>query len=146
MEARDDLERVYRDLIAALEEAKKNAEPELVAAVENWAKSVAEKAKRNLSRPRWLLTSSISEKVVDYKKNARIWAIAGFEKTNGGKRTPGTYGQYHEAGWAPDRKKPSGPDHFLRKAKNEQREQLGKDVDEALEHVLEVFQKIQKRS
>ena len=146
MEQRDDLERVYRELIAALEEAKKNAEPELVEAVENWARTVAEKAKKNLARPSWLLTSSISEKVVDYKKNAKIWAIAGFEKTGGGKRSPGTYGQYHEAGYAPDRTRPSGPDHFLRKAKNEQRKQLEKDVDEALEHVLEVFQKLQKRS
>lgn len=146
MEQRDDLARVYRDLIAALDEAKKDANPELVAAVEKWAKTVAEKAKRNLSRPSWLLTSSISEKVVDYKKSSKIWAIAGFEKTSGGKRSPGTYGQYHEAGYAPDRARPSGPDHFLRKAKQEQREQLGKDVDEALEHVLEVFQKLQKRS
>ena len=146
MQQQDDLQAVHRELIEALREARINAQPELVKAVERWSLAVVASGKSNLARPSWLLTSSIVDKVVDYKKNAKIWAIAGFEKTTGGKRTPGTYGQYHEAGWAPDRKKPSGPDHFLRKAKNEQREQLGKDVDEALEHVLEVFQKLQKRS
>lgn len=145
MERKNDLEKIFRELIDAIEAAKKDAKPELVAAVDKWAKSVAREATNYLARPSWLLSRSIIDKVVVYEKTAKIWAIAGFQKTTGGKNTPGSYGQYHEAGWAPDRRRPSSPDHFLRRAKREQAPELRRDVDEALKNVLEVFRRTVKK-
>lgn len=142
----NDLKNVYRELIEALEEAKKDANPRLVEAINLWAESVKRKAKFNLARPSWLLTSSIVDKVVDYQKTGKIWGIVGFEKTTGGPRTPGSYGQFHEAGWAPDRKTVKVPARFLRRAKAESAQELKDDVDEALKKVLEVFENRIKRS
>lgn len=139
MKTSNDLREVFRALIAALEEAKKDAQPELLEAVEKWGENVRNLARIYLARPSWLLTPSIIDKVVDYDKSSKIWAIAGFQKTTGGKNTPGSYGQYHEAGWAPDRRRPSSPDHFLKRAKIEKGPELRRDVEAALKDVLKVF-------
>ena len=145
MQQQDDLQAVHRELIEALREARRNAQPELVKAVERWSLAVVASGKSNLARPSWLLTSSIVDKVVDYKKNSKVFAIVGFKKTDGTPRSPGTYGGFHEAGYAPDRAKPSAPTRFLRKAKKEQSALLKADVDEALKNLLETFRRISKK-
>ena len=142
----DGLKVVYDTLIEALERAKKEANPALVKAIESWAEEVRRSSKLKLSRPSWLLTSSIVDKVVDYEKTGKIWGIVGFEKTSGGKRTPGSYGQYHEAGWAPDRKVVKVPTRFLRRAKQDSAGALKKDIDDALTDVLAIFEQTIKRS
>ena len=127
-------------LIAGLEEARDKAAPAAHDAVVKWAENTARDARMILSRPSWLLPSSIESKVVDYKKDRKIWAMAAFrfrEKNN--KRDPGFYGQYHEAGWAPDRKVVKVPDHFLRQAKKKNMPTLLKELDEALEEVTGII-------
>lgn len=145
MEQRDNLREVYLALITALNDAKVKANPELYKAVEKWANYVKARGKLNLNRPSWLLTHSIVDKVVDYQKSGKIWAIAGFEKTSGDKRSPGTYGQYHEAGWAPDRRVVKVPSRFLRRAKQESEPELKKDVDEALKDVVKIIEQTIKK-
>lgn len=145
MRTRNDLRETFAALIDGLEAAKKDAEPQLHKAVETWATTVKTEARKNLARPHWLLTRSIINKVVDYDKGDKIWGMTGFENSKGGARSPGVYGRYHEAGWAPDRKTVKVPDHFLRRAKLAQGPKLKADVDAALVEVLRVFNDVAKR-
>lgn len=130
-------------LIESLNAAKDEAAPELEKAVERWVVAVERDAKAKLNRPRWLLQHNISSKVKAYRQNHKVWAMTGFrfkEKLN--KRDPGFYGQYHEAGWAPDRKVVKVPDHFLREAKAKNRERLEKEIQDALADVMTITRRI----
>lgn len=130
-------------MIEGLEYAKDAAAPELAKAVERWVVAVERDAKANLNRPRWLLQKNISSKVKDYRQNHKVWAMTGFRfKVKSDKRDPGYYGKYHEAGWAPDRKKINVPDHFLREAKKKNRAQLEKEVHDALADVVRISERI----
>ena len=127
-------------IIEGLEAAEKASGPELRKAVDKWIVAVEKDAKINLNRPRWLLQENITNKVVDYAKNHKIWAMTGFRFQTKNPRDPGQYGQYHEAGWAPDRKTVKVPDHFLKKAKQKHRDDLQADIDAALGRVAKVFE------
>ena len=130
-------------LVESLNAAKDQAAPELEKSVERFIGAVERDARANLNRPRWLLQKNISSKVKAYRRNHKVWAMTGFrfkEKKN--RRDPGFYGQYHEAGWAPDRKVVKVPDHFLRKGKIKNRAQLEKDLQAALSDVLEITKRI----
>ena len=146
MKTQDDFRRAFAALIGALEEAKKDADPEIAEAVERWARDVRSLSRAYLARPSWLLTPSIVDKVVDYSKAGKIWGMVGFKKTTGGVDTPGSYGQYHEAGWAPDRRRPSSPDHFLKRAKIERAAKLRTDVEQALKEVVKIIENSIKRA
>ena len=130
-------------LIEQLQAARDEAAPELEKAVERWVVAVERDAKANLNRPHWFLQQNISSKVKAFQQNRKIWAMAGFrfkEKQN--KRDPGFYGQYHEAGWAPDRKVVKVPDHFLRKAKEKNRPTLEKELQTTLADVMNLTRRI----
>jgi hypothetical protein len=145
MKTKLELRETFEAIIDALETAKKDADPALQKAVEKWARDVSALARQYLARPSWLLTPSIIDKVVDYDKRGKIWGMAGFKAGGDGKRAPGKYGRYHEAGYAADRKQVKVPDHFLRRAKLAKGDQLKKDVDAALVEVLRVFNDVAKR-
>lgn len=136
----DDLKEAFIALREGLEEAKKAANPSLALALEKWGRDVKTLSKQNLARPSWLLTSSIVDKVKNYDKNSKVWAMVGFNKTDSNPRSPGIYGRYHEAGWAPDRKTINVPDHFLRRAKLARGAKLKQDVNEALKDVVKAFE------
>lgn len=124
-------------LIEGLNAAKDEAAPKLEEALERWAENVERDAKTKLNRPHWLLQQNISSKVKAYKQNRKVWAMVGFrfrEKLD--KRDPGYYGQFHEAGWAPDRKVVKVPDHFLRNAKKQNRARLEEELQIALANVM----------
>lgn len=126
------------DFIAALQAARDEAAPLVEEALERWVTSVESSAKTNLNRPHWLLQENISHKVKAYQRNKKIWAMVGFrfkEKQN--KRDPGYYGQFHEAGWAPDRQV-TVPHHFLRRAKKQHQAQLEKEIQAATANVMEM--------
>lgn len=53
------------------------------------------------------------------------------------KRTPGFYGQFHEGGWAPDRKFVKVPHHFLKSAKRN-RASLEKELQITLSDVMDI--------
>lgn len=145
MRTRNDLRETFAAIIEGLDAAQKAATPALHKAVEKWAQGVKTQGRANLARPSWLLTSSIVDKVVDYSKRGKIWGMTGFERTTNDPRSPGVYGQYHEAGWAPDRKVVKTPDHFLRRAKLQQGATLKNDVDAALQEVLDYFNNTVRR-
>ena len=123
-----------------LENAEKASGIELRKAIDKWVEAVERDAKQKLNRPKWLLQENITNKVVDYEKNHKIWAMTGFRFQSKDPRTPGQYGQFHEAGWAPDRKKINVPDHFLKEAKKQNRARLEADIDAALGRVAKVFE------
>ena len=130
-------------LIEGLNAAKEEAAPKLEAALERWVVAVERDAKTKLNRPHWLLQQNISNKVKAYRQNHKVWAMVGFrfrEKNN--KRDPGYYGQFHEAGWAPDRKVVKVSPHFLREAKKQNKAQLEKELQAALADVMEQTRRI----
>lgn len=114
----------FEGLIESLEEIGDELAPRYREALDEWATETARLAVENLSRPHWLLSRSIGDKVKDYRKDRKLWAMAGFQfQHNLGRskdpRDPGNYGQYHEGGWRPGKYRVSAPDHFLRRAKAE---------------------------
>lgn len=122
-----------------LEAAQKEAGPKLEAAIERWTTATEQDARAILNRPKWLLQQNITDKIIDYKKTRKIWAMVGFRFQSKSARDPGYYGQYHEAGWAPDRKVVKVPDHFLRKAKEKNRERLLAEIAIALKGMTDAF-------
>ena len=67
---------------------------------------------------------------------------AGFkftEKDN--KRSPGYYGQFHEAGWRPGNYRPSAPKKFLRQAKLKNLPELEKESEKALTGICDIVAK-----
>ncbi|MBP3531210.1 MAG: hypothetical protein J6K25_08530 [Thermoguttaceae bacterium] len=114
----------FEGLIESLEEMNDELAPRYREALDEWAEETGKLAVQHLSRPRWLLSRSIGDKVKDYRKDRKLWAMAGFQfQHNLGRsknpRDPGNYGQYHEGGWRPGKYRVSAPDHFLRRAKAE---------------------------
>ena len=114
----------FEGLIESLEEMNDELAPRYREALDEWAEETGKLAVQHLSRPRWLLSRSIGDKVKDYRKDRKLWAMAGFQfQHNLGRsknpRDPGNYGQYHEGGWRPGKYRVSAPDHFLRRAKKE---------------------------
>lgn len=129
-----------------LEAAGDLAGPKIKEAVDNWAENVRRDALQNLNRPRWLLSSSIVDKVKEYDKSGKVWAMAGFRFTSNDPRTPGKYGQFHEAGWLPNGKKQKSPERFLKQAKQANEAQLRRDLNDALADWLDlVNEEIQKQ-
>ena len=123
-------------LIEGLNAAKDEAVPKLEEVLERWVVNVERDAKTKLNRPYWLRQQNISGKVTAYRQNHKIWAMVGFRfRVKNNKRDPGYYGQFHEAGWAPDRKV-KVPDHFLRDAKKQNRAHLEKELQDALADVM----------
>ena len=122
-----------------LEAAQRDAGPKLTKAIDTWVDATEKDAKKILARPHWLLQRSITDKVVDYEKNHKIWAMVGFRFQSTAPRDPGNYGQYHEAGWAPDRKIVKVPDHFLRRAKQQNRPRLLQEIGIALKGMSDSF-------
>ena len=130
-------------LIEELQQAKDAATPKLEDALTKWITAVEQDARLILARPHWLLTKNITSKVKSYQQNHKVWAMAGFrfqEKSN--PRDPGYYGQFHEAGWAPDRKIVRVPKKFLKRAKVLNQTQLKYDLEAALEDVFEKIQRV----
>lgn len=125
-------------IATGLERAKKETGPKLNKAINKFINAVEKDAKVNLARPHWLLQQSITRKVVDYN-NGKIWAMAGFRFQSKNPRSPGNYGQYHEAGWAPDRKIIKVPHHFLRRAKQSHIDELRADVDAVLQYTSKIL-------
>lgn len=133
----DDFIVSLESLIEGLNAAKDEAAPKLEEALERWVANVERDAKTKLNRPRWLLQQNISSKVKAYRQNHKVWAMVGFRfRIKNNRRDPGYYGQFHEAGWAPDRKVVKVPDHFLREAKKQNRARLEKELQDALADVM----------
>ena len=136
----------FESVVEGMEAGRAAAAPKLRGAVEKWSKDTAEDATAILSRPRWLLSKNITSKVKEYQKSgkraAKIWAMAGFkftEKDN--KRSPGYYGQFHEAGWRPGNYRPSAPKKFLRQAKLKNLPELEKESEKALTGICDIVAK-----
>lgn len=132
--------------ILGLKEAKKEIAPKAKEAVKRWATATSEDAVRILGRPKWQLSKSIVSKTKDYREGTVFWAMAGFrfrEKNN--KRDPGYYGKYYEAGWAPNGRKVTVPDHFLRKAKKKNKPRLERELDEAMGDYREMLAEYMRR-
>ena len=130
-------------LIEQLQAARDEAAPELEKALERWVVAVERDAAAILNRPHWLLQQNIASKVKAYQQNRKIWAMTGFRFRNKTDvRDPGFYGQYHEAGWAPDRKVVKVPHHFLKSAKKQNRASLEKELQAALSDVMNITRRI----
>lgn len=131
-----DYDRILEGLITALDATYAESAPKFKKAVEEWGKATAAKSKQNLNRPKWLLSSALSQIVRKYDKSGKIWALAGVTKDGKGLNAPSRYVRYHESGWRPkargakwgyDKKldlvikprryTPAAPPHFMRKAK-----------------------------
>ncbi|MBQ9873981.1 MAG: hypothetical protein IJM30_05925, partial [Thermoguttaceae bacterium] len=85
---------------------------------------------------------AVDARIVDATREA----MAGFrfrEKDN--KRDPGYYGKYYEAGWAPNGRKVTVPDHFLRKAKKKNKPRLERELDEAMGDYREMLAEYMRR-
>lgn len=137
----------FQCIVEGLEASRKKAAPKLKKALQQWAENTAEDATAGLRRPTWLLSKSIEPKLKEYQNNGKIWAIAGFKfSSKEDKRTPGYYGQFHEAGWAPHNRKPTAPDHFLKKAKEANTPKLQKETEQALKQIDKtIAEKIRER-
>lgn len=130
-------------LIEGLNAARDDAVPKLEEALERWVANVERDAKSTLNRPHWLLQRNITNKVKAYRQNHKVWAMTGFRfRRKDDKRDPGYYGQFHEAGWAPDRKVVKVPRHFLKEAKKKNKAQLEKEIQDALADVMEQVRQI----
>lgn len=121
----DALEDIIQDR-AIVSETTYNAVRDALA---EWAENVASDADKFLQRPHWLLSKSIASKVVEYRKDNKVYAMAGFTFRSGRAQNvkggttgvylpdPGYYGQYIEGG----KRKGGTPyktiDHFLRRSK-----------------------------
>lgn len=132
----DDFTTALQCLIEGLDKARNSAAPIMQNAVDKYAEAVETDAKNILNRPHWLLQRNISSKVKAYTKHHKIWAMVGFRFQNQNKRDPGYYGQFHEAGWANDRKLIKVPHHFLRQAKSRNKPKLDEDIQAALSDVM----------
>lgn len=141
----DDFIVSLESLIEGLNAAKDAAVPKLEEALQRWVKNVERDAKAKLKRPRWLLQKSITDKVITYEQNKKVWAMVGFRfQERRSKRDPGYYGQFHEAGWAPDRVV-KVPHHFLKDAKKENKADLEKELQKALADVIERVNEITRQ-
>lgn len=144
----DDFILSVEQFIKALDAAKDATNPELELAIEKWANRVQRDARAILSRPKWMLSSSIAQKVIEYQTNKKIWAMVGFRlesylaRNYGTRNTPGFYGRYHEAGWAPDRRTVKVPAHFLREAKRQNKSSLESDVAASVAAIMETIKTI----
>ena len=144
----DDFISSVEQFIKALDAAKDATNPELEKALEKWVDRVQRDARAILSRPNWLLTQSIAQKIIDYQSSKKIWAMVGFRlesymtRNYKTQNTPGFYGRYHEAGWAPDRRVVKVPAHFLREAKRQNKSSLETDVAAAVMAVMENVKRI----
>lgn len=147
------LEDISKDR-AIVSEATYNAVRDSLA---EWAENVANDADRFLQRPHWLLSKSIASKVVEYRKDNKVYAMAGFRFQAGRalniKRNygyffpdPGYYGQFFEGG----KRKGGAPyktiDHFLRRAKDLNAPKLESIVARHFNRAqLEMIQEAKKR-
>ncbi len=118
-----DYDRILEGMISALDATYAESAPKFKKAVEEWAKATAAKSKQNLNRPKWLLSSALSQIVRKYDKSGKIWALAGVAKDGKGLNAPSRYVRFHESGWRPKtrgakRSQPAAPPRFMRKAKD----------------------------
>ena len=142
----------FEGLIESLEEIGDELAPRYREALDEWAEETARLAVANLSRPHWLLSRSIGDKVKDYRKDRKLWAMAGFQFQHNlmrskNPRDPGNYGQYHEGGWRPGKYRVSAPDHFLRRAKAETYWPLLQKIAKINEEIVsEIFAEKRRRT
>lgn len=151
----------YDDYITALQEIGASLEAidaAVFAAVKNalaqWVEDTAVDAIDLLNRPNWLLSQFISSKVIEYLRDAKVQAMAGFryrDKANrfkDGKEThtnargkkvreyipdPGFYGRYFEGGQRKGGAPYSTRARFMRAAKNANIEELKTLIDKAFD-------------
>lgn len=130
----------YQSIVDGMNAAKADAVPKLHKVLKDWAQNTAKDAERTLNRPTWLLSRNIASKVKEYADGAKIWAMAGFKfSKKDDKRTPGYYGQFHEAGWLPNNRKPKAPAHFLRTAKQKNMATLKTESEKALNGIIDTI-------
>lgn len=124
----------FKAIVDGLEETRHAAAPLLREALDKWAQNVAADAIDLLNEPHWLLSRNITSKVKEYAEGGKIWAMAGFKfsKSEEDKRIPGYYGQFHESGWLPNRRKPTARPRFLRDAKRKHDPTLKEETEKAL--------------
>ena len=128
---KDDLVSALEDMAADFEEMRGVAFRANHYALDEWTTMVTVAAITKLDRRHWLLSESITNKVIDYIRDHKVYAMAGFRfragRNLGVKHgttgiyvpDPGYYGQYHEGGKRKFGKPYRTVDHFLRKAKKE---------------------------
>lgn len=133
----------FEGLTAALEATRNAAAPAYREAVEDWAETTTRKAVENLDRPHWLLSRSMTEVVKPY--HGVLWALSGIKHESIDPKDPGYYVIYHEAGWRPNKGKPSAPIHFMTRAKRETTFLLLQKVRESDQRVQKAFHEILKK-
>ncbi len=136
----DEITDAFRSIVEGLGEARQEINPGLKKTLEKWAKNTADDAGRLLDRPGWLLSQNITSKTQELGQGEKLWAMAGFRfSKSDDKRSPGYYGQFHEAGWLPNQRKPTARPHFLRDAKKKNMPQLEQETNNILKEFKEVL-------